>query len=262
MEITEILFHSEYSALFYGFLVIAIGGYIGIAGGSYLYFYKIQNRELHSKKIQTTLPLKTDILRDIKWSLVSTLLWIPMSAMIIIAIAKGWTHLYFEIRDFGVTYFLFSILFLVIAHDTYFYWIHRFMHSSPSIYRLFHRTHHLSKNPTPFSIHAFAPLEAIVFALYVPLMIFLIPVHLYALLIWLFIETVVNTLGHLGYEILPETIFRSRLGSLLSTSYHHNLHHQNSKYGFGHSFNIWDMTMKTNDPEYPTKLQVFYKQQK
>ncbi|MEP6859607.1 MAG: sterol desaturase family protein [Deltaproteobacteria bacterium] len=48
------------------------------------------------------------------------------------------------------------------------YWTYRAMHH-PWLFRRVHRIHHLPHNPSPWAAYAFAPGEALVHALFVPL---------------------------------------------------------------------------------------------
>ena len=52
-----------------------------------------------------------------------------------------------------------SIGIAIVVHDTWFYWTHRLMHHR-RLFKLFHRVHHESTNPTPWAAYCFAPLEA------------------------------------------------------------------------------------------------------
>lgn len=112
----------------------------------------------------------------------------------------------------------------------------------------------MSKNPTPFAIHAFGPMEAILYALYVPLILLIVPIHIYALLLWFFVESMVNVFGHLGHELFPVKFRRSVMGKWINSGTHHNLHHRESRYGFGHYFNFWDRIMGTNHKDYERLL--------
>lgn len=83
---------------------------------------------------------------------------------------------------------------LLIAHDTWFYWTHRAMHTR-ALFKRFHRTHHRSLTPTPFAAYAFDWPEAIVQALFVAIWICLIPTPWLALFIFLCIMIVRNVMG-------------------------------------------------------------------
>lgn len=241
---------SELSHLFYGFLIIAFGGYGLLTGGAFLYVHVLRRNAWLKRKIQEAVPTNADIRREIFWSLSSTFVWVFFAIGIIIGVDQGVFKLYFSIDERGVLYFIFSIAILILTHDAYFYWSHRLMHWNYTFYQIVHGTHHKSTNPTPFAIHAFNPLEAIIYALYIPLILLILPVHVYALLIWFSIETLVNLMGHLGHEAFPLAWRRSRMSQWLGTATHHNLHHQTWQYGFGHYFNIWDRIMGTNPRDY------------
>jgi len=72
----------------------------------------------------------------------------------------GWARIYSDPHAFGAPYLLLSGLILLLAHDTWFYWTHRLLHSA-WLFRWAHRTHHLSIAPTPWAAYSFAPAEAV-----------------------------------------------------------------------------------------------------
>ena len=99
-----------------------------------------------------------------------------MAAMVAQAVINGWTRMYFRFEEYGWGYFALSVLLIIVIHDAYFYWTHRFMHWR-RVYRIFHHTHHLSTSPTPWAAYAFSPWEAFVQAGIAPVVLFTIPVH-------------------------------------------------------------------------------------
>jgi len=241
---------SDLSYIFYCFLATAFIGYFLLTGSVYLYFYIVMRDRWAKLKIQKEMPASSEVIREIQWSLASSFVWISYAILIVVGTDQGWFRLYFSVAQYGISYFLFSIMMLVALHDTYFYWAHRFMHSSFGVSRHFHLLHHQSHNPTPFAMHAFAPLEACAHATFIPLVLLIMPIHLYALAAWFSIEVTVNLLGHLGYELFPLAFFTGGVGKWINSPTHHNLHHQESRYGFGHYLNFWDRTMGTNQPDY------------
>jgi Delta7-sterol 5-desaturase len=98
---------------------------------------------------------------------------------------------------------------MILAHDSYFYWTHRLLHR-PEPMRLLHRTHHLSRTPTPWAAYAFSPGEAVVQVAFAPLFAALVPLHPLILLIWSGHMIVRNVLGHAGFELMPAGFARSR----------------------------------------------------
>ena len=60
--------------------------------------------------------------------------------------------------SFGLANNLMLLAAMILAHDAYFYWAHRAMHHR-RLFALFHRTHHLSRTPTPWAACASASAE-------------------------------------------------------------------------------------------------------
>jgi len=112
-----------------------------------------------------------------------------------------------------------------------------------ALFRTFHAVHHLSTNPTPWTAYSFHPLESVVQALGVVLIIFIMPSHPLALIIFQTISTAINVYGHLGYEIYPRSCSRHWLGRWINTSVAHNLHHKTARHNFGFYFLFWDRLM-------------------
>jgi hypothetical protein len=78
---------------------------------------------------------------------------------------------------------------MIVAHDTWFYWTHRAMHR-PRLFRVFHRTHHLSRTPTPWTAYSFSVPEALVQGAFVPLFLLLVPTHYLGIVLFLGIQIV------------------------------------------------------------------------
>jgi sterol desaturase/sphingolipid hydroxylase (fatty acid hydroxylase superfamily) len=188
---------------------------------------------------------------------------------VIYAGKKGYTHIYHQISDYGFVYFAASIVLMILLHDTYFYWTHRAMHWKP-LFKLAHKTHHLSTNPTPFSAYAFHPVEALVEVGIIPLIAFTMPYHPAALTIFTLYSLLLNVVGHLGFELFPTGFASHKLFKWHNTSTHHNMHHRLVKCNYGLYFNVWDRWMKTNHAKYeqhfdevasqnPKKAHQFYR---
>jgi Delta7-sterol 5-desaturase len=112
--------------------------------------------------------------------------------------------------------------------------------------------HHQSVNPTPMAALSFHPLEAVLEFAFVPVVVFLLPVHPAVLPLLSLWSMVWNIVGHLGYELFPASFTRHWLGQWFNTATHHNLHHQRVKGNYGLYFNVWDRLMHTNHPDYFT----------
>ncbi|MFN0083572.1 MAG: sterol desaturase family protein [Ferruginibacter sp.] len=228
--------------------IVLYGRYFLFAGIAYLLFYVFfKNKWLH-KKIQTKLPDGSQMRREIKDSIISIFIFSLVFLVIFFSNKFGYTKLYRNIDLMGYWYFVFSVPLMLFWHDTWFYWVHRLMHH-PKIFKMVHRQHHLSHNPTPWTAFAFHPIEAVAEAGFV-FIIFLVPVHPFCLLLVITWQMVFNVYGHMGFELMSPKIHKSFIGKWFNTSTHHNMHHRLTKGNYGLYFNFWDTVMKTNHPDY------------
>jgi len=169
--------------------------------------------------------------------------------LVVWASKNGFTRVYAPLNKYGYGWYFFSIVLMVLLHDTYFYWTHRLLHWKP-LFKLVHKTHHLSINPTPFAAYAFHPVEALVEVGIIPLIAFTIPYHPTAITIFSLYALLLNVMGHLGFEFFPKGFVSHRLFKWHNTSTHHNMHHRLVKCNYGLYFNFWDRIMHTNHPHY------------
>ncbi len=222
--------------------------YFIIAGIAYFIFYIWKREKFFVMKIQKKFPAPDIIKKEIFYSVITLIIYCATSSLVYYFYKYGTTKIYLDIDQYGYTYFSVSIFIMIIVHDAYFYWTHRLMHV-PAIFKLMHKTHHLSHNPTPWSAFSFHPLEAIVSIGIIPIIIFLIPVHPFALFAFITIMIIINVAGHLGYETFPQKFIESRLGKWQNTSTNHNIHHEQFKFNYGLYFTFWDRLMNTYNPQ-------------
>lgn len=225
------------------FLFILVTGYLLPAGG-YYWKYHIRNPR-HQAPIQPQRrPTRKQILREVKLSLMSIAVFAAMAAGTYELYKAGLTRIYWDYGHFPRPYFLISILLAMVWHDTYFYWSHRFMHWRP-VFKYLHAAHHRSVSPTPWAIFAFDPGEALLQFLAFTLLVMIIPLHPFAMLIFLFLDTHMNTAGHTGFEVVPRFIANHPWYQGFNTVTHHDAHHTNFGKNFGSFFNVWDRWMGT-----------------
>jgi lathosterol oxidase len=215
----------------------------------YLFFYVWKKKRYWYSKIQQKYPDKKQIIREVKYSFFTILIFGAVIMLVIWCSKMGLTRVYEPVDKYGYGYYILSILIMVAIHDTYFYWTHRAMHWKP-LFKRVHKIHHLSLDPTPFAAYAFHPLEAIIEIGIIPLIAFTIPYHRSALTIFSLYSLLLNVAGHLGYELFPKGFASHRLLKWHNTSTHHNMHHRLVKCNYGLYFNFWDRVMGTNHPHY------------
>lgn len=227
----------------------SLARYLVFSGGAWLVFYIFLRKSSARFRIQEKFPEPSMIRMEIGWSLSTFAIFGAMAILIGWMQSKGWTLIYLHFNDYPAWWFWLSIPAMLLLHDTWFYWSHRFMHLK-KVFPLVHRIHHLSNNPTPWAAFSFHPIEAVIEAGILPLIALLIPAHPVAILIFLVIMTIMNVVGHLGYELLPSGFTKWYITRMSNTSTHHNMHHRLVKCNYGLYFNIWDRIMGTNHEKY------------
>lgn len=230
----------HWSLLFLILFVAMLTRYFGFAGIMYLICKKTKKQPLAS-----THSPETQITRDIAWSVISTVIFALVGVWLIIQWQKGNTRIYFDVSQYGVLYLIVSLPLLLFLYDTYFYWSHRLLHHK-KLFSRFHKAHHQSRIPTAWTSFAFHPVEAMVQALILPILLMTIPVHMGVLVAFLLTMTFFGVFNHLGYEFLPRYL-EAKLGIITAT--HHHIHHQKVTQNYGLFFNFWDIAMKTEHPQ-------------
>jgi len=190
--------------------------------------------------------LDRQIRREIGWSLASAAIYgIPAGVVAWGWQNRGWTRIYGEVDSWPLWYLPVSVLLFLLAHDAWFYWTHRLMHR-PRWFRIAHAVHHASRPPTAWAAMSFHPVEALTGALVIPLLVFLIPIHVGALGLVLAIMTVMGVTNHMGWEIFPRFVHSGALGAWLITASHHQRHHQLYGCNYGLYFRFWDRLCGTD----------------
>lgn len=190
--------------------------------------------------------LTPQIRREIGWSLLSAAIYgVPAGIVAWGWHERGWTLIYSDPQAYPLWAMPLSLFAYLFAHDTWFYWTHRWMHR-PRPFRLAHAVHHASRPPTAWAAMSFHPLEAITGAVVIPALVFLIPIHVGVLALVLAIMTVMGVTNHMGWEIFPRALIRSRIGGWLITASHHQRHHDHYRCNYGLYFRFWDRLCGTD----------------
>ncbi|PSB00330.1 sterol desaturase family protein [Merismopedia glauca CCAP 1448/3] len=229
------------------FFGIILGRYFLIAGGAYWFFYLRKPATNH--KSHLTKVVWNSIRQDAELSILSAVLFAFAAAFIKSKLDAGETLLYFSIESYGGWYLVLSFLAVLILQDGYFYWLHRLFHH-PLLFKWLHQGHHRSSEPTPWTSFAFDPPEALIHSLFLIAVVFLIPLHLIALIAVLMTMTIWAVLNHLGLELFPDSVLSQWFGKWLIGPKHHSRHHHKYRVHYGLYFTFWDWILKTHDPSY------------
>lgn len=211
-------------------------------------FYKHFKKHFKKSKIQLKEAQRKDFFNEVKHSAISLLVFALLGAIVLSEPTKHFTRFYTE-NKYPEWWTGVAVFIALIIHDTYFYWMHRTVHHQ-KIFRFVHLVHHKSTNPSPFTAYSFHVLEAILEAMILPIVLFLIPMNIKAVVLFTLIGFFINIYGHLGFEIMPKWFRKSFLFGIVNTSVYHNMHHSKFKGNYGLYFRFWDRLMKTENPDY------------
>ena len=190
--------------------------------------------------------LARQIRMELGWSLVSCVIYgVPAGIIAWGWQAHGWTLIYTDPHARPLWWMPASLLVYLAAHDTWFYWTHRWMHR-PAVFRRIHAIHHASRPPTAWAAMNFHPVEAAVVGLFIPALVFVVPIQAGVLATVLVIMTVMGVTNHMGWELFPRWLVHSRAGHWLITATHHSRHHDLYRCNYGLYFRVWDHLCRTD----------------
>jgi sterol desaturase/sphingolipid hydroxylase (fatty acid hydroxylase superfamily) len=223
--------------------------YLLIAGLFYGWFYIWRREHWEEQKISTRNYSPKQLRTEIGWSMLTAVIFSIAGAATALLWQKGWIKIYTGTSDYPLVWLPASLVISMLLHETYYYWLHRWMHH-PKIFRIVHRVHHESNITSPWTAFSFHPLEGFLQAIFLPLLLLVLPMHLYVLLIQLTLMTFSSVINHLDIEIYPKGFHRHFAGRWLIGATHHSLHHKQFKYNYGLYFTFWDKWKKTESPSY------------
>lgn len=191
---------------------------------------------------------KKQLKKEVVWSLVSGFIFALFIILSFVLYIEGQTAVYSDIDEFGITYLIGSVFLVLFIQDTYYYWIHRWMHL-PSVYKYFHLVHHKSVHTSVFTSFSFHPLETILQAILIPIIAIIVPLHLYAIITIISLMTLSATINHAGVEVYPSGKFGNWFRKWFIGATHHDAHHKKFNYNYGLYFTFWDRLMRTEFEE-------------
>jgi lathosterol oxidase len=191
--------------------------------------------------------------RELAQSMVTVLVFSLVGAGVLVGAQLGLSKVYFAAGQHGWAWLPASFVLMVILHDAWFYWTHRLMHH-PRVFARVHKTHHLSVAPTPWTAYSFSAAEALVQALYLPVVLLVVPAHHSVIFAWMAWMVLRNVMGHAGFELLPASWLAGWWGRWFTTTLHHELHHAHGHANYGLYFTWWDRWCGTEHPEYRARL--------
>ncbi|MEM9457705.1 MAG: sterol desaturase family protein [Myxococcota bacterium] len=232
-------------------LLTSFPRYFLVTGGAFLLFWVLLRDRIAHRRIQARASQRKKIIFDVRRSIIGLLAVASITTLASALQPLGLMKLYDDPSTYGWGYFVFSIALLIVGQDAYIYWTHRWIHHK-AVFRRVHAVHHRSSSPNPFTSYSVNWLEGMIHGAYLPLMALCLPLHLWAVAVFLMFMMLMNTYLHLGYELLPQGFARHPVTRWLTTSTYHNLHHQRSRCNYAPYFTWWDRLLGTIHPDYVT----------
>jgi Delta7-sterol 5-desaturase len=234
---------------------LILARYVLVAGVSHLLLYRPGNAARSPGQTPPRQPSAISIRRDIVLSVLSAGVFALASLALLAAHRHGLTRLYTAVPNpvSGLAYGLASYLLVLLLQDAWFYLTHRLVHQ-PAFYGWMHSGHHRSHCPTPWTSFAFDPPEAALQALFLIVVVALIPLHPITLIAVLSTMTIWAVVNHLGLDRLPLAFPHHWLGRWLIGPSHHALHHKRPGVHFGLYFTHLDHLFGSEDPTYVRSL--------
>ncbi|PRP83168.1 lathosterol oxidase [Planoprotostelium fungivorum] len=225
------------------YLILFVGAYLMYFTGAGFSWYFFFDKNLRKDKRW----LKNQELLEMGYSArAMPVMAIPMS-LIFLAEIRGYSQLH-ENPIHGVSGWMgvaAQILAFLAFTDMLIYFIHRGLHL-PWLYVRFHKPHHKWIVTSPFSSHAFHPLDGFAQALPYHIYVFMFPMNKW---VYLSLFVLVNywTISiHDGLGVYS--------GEVLNGSDHHVIHHRQFNYNYGQYFTLWDKLLGTHRKPTPKNL--------
>lgn len=135
---------------------------------------------------------------------------------------------------------LWEIPVLFLWNEFHFYAVHWLLHRK-WFFKNVHYVHHLSKEPTVYSIYSFHWVEAFLLGTVIFFPLIFHSFNIISLLSLPLMSIILNLAGHCNYE--PKSFIGKH--GLFRFTYRHTMHHKYSKGNFGFMLNWFDLIFKT-----------------
>ena len=228
------------------FFAIIFLRYLIFSGAYYMVFLKMFKNRFSHRLLVTAKPKSGQLRRELILSIYSALIFGFVGLVMVIQWKHGLSRIYSGFDTYSIWYFPLSLLIFLLLHDTYYYWLHKWMHTSKWM-RKFHMEHQRSIETTVLTSFAFHPIESVLQVLFLPSFTFLIPINEFLLLVILGIMTISSVFNHAGVEVYFKNYKKRFIKFFFIGATHHDIRHRNSKKKIGLYFTFWDKVMNTNE---------------
>jgi Delta7-sterol 5-desaturase len=172
VDLTTLLGFTKALLLFFAVVIIR---YFLMAGLFHFFFSVLQNKKWQQRKISNKSYSSKQFRSEVKWSIVTSFIFAFVGVLMFLLWQRGFTKIYTDIHQFGSWWYLpFSLCISMLVHETYYYWLHRWMHL-PKVFKWVHKVHHQSNITSAWTAFSFHPLESVLQAIILPLILLCLP---------------------------------------------------------------------------------------
>lgn len=221
-------------------LVISFFVILRYFGLVYLFYAPFWHKNSKRERLHDQKTKPGQIGFEIKWSMISSLIFSFSGYVMGLLWQKGYTQLYLPFDEYGLWYLPVSFVVYSLIHEVYFYYTHLWMHR-PKLYKRVHAVHHFSVHTSPWASFSFHPYEALVHAAFLPILVCIIPIHPVVVIAYLTFMTLTAISNHLGVEIIGSTFLKKHFIS----GAHHSIHHLRFHGNYGLYYCFMDRLGKT-----------------
>ena len=230
-------------------LTVDLRRYVIFAIAVWVVLWLLLRNPLRARKIREQTPSRSQLMSEFAFSVRSIAIFSTFSVGINLLERAGAYPMSEMAKSWGPLWLAFSVVLMIVGQDAYIYATHRWMHK-PRWFRTFHRRHHKSNNPSPFTAYSFDLGEAALMVVFVVIWPFFVPTPWEATGFFMLHQIFRNTLLHAGYELMPARADGRPLLDWMTTTVHHDLHHAQAGYNYGAWFTCWDRWFGTEHPDY------------
>ena len=150
----------------------------------------------------------------------------------------------------GVGGMAMSFILSLVLYDTWFYWLHRLIHTR-LFYRKVHQWHHLTVPPVVWSNNSDRLVDNLFLQSYWLIAHFLLPAAPVVLFVHKLYDQITGIIGHSGHEHGGRWCWPP---SPLVGVTHHDQHHRYFRCNYATHFSWWDRAMGTLHPDHDSEL--------
>lgn len=235
--------------IWFGQLEPTLTRYVIFAVAVWLALWVVLAPLLRARKIREATPPAKQLVTEFVISIRSMVIFATTGLVTVFMERAGLYPLPEMASGWGPVWFWASLAITFVAHDAYFYWVHRLMHR-PKTFRTFHLRHHRSNNPSPFTAYSFDLGEAGLMVAFFIVWPMIFPMAWGVNGLFMLVQIARNTFLHSGYELRPARRDGRPWFDFMTTATHHDLHHGQAGYNYAAWFTWWDRWMGTEHPEY------------